>query len=104
MTDQLPPGTGRSGGVLEILVRIAAVVATALLLIASLFVGAFVALTLLGLIAIIWLVFAFRWWQVKRRWRREAGADGRRADDDTGATTVEGDYRVVDERRERDRE
>lgn len=104
MTDQLPPGSGRSGGVLEILVRIAAVVATALLLIASLFVGAFVALTLLGLIAIIWIVFAVRWWQLKRRWRRDAGDERKRTDDGTGSTTVEGDYRVVDERRERDRE
>lgn len=104
MTDQLPPGAGRSGGVFEILVRIVAVVATALLLVASLFVGAFVALTLLGLIAIIWLVFAVRWWQVKRRWRRDAGDQGTRQGEDTGATTVDGDYRVVDERREHDRE
>ncbi|MCA1798969.1 MAG: hypothetical protein LC632_05780 [Xanthomonadaceae bacterium] len=104
MTNQLPPGSTRSGGVLEVLVRIIAIVATALLLVASLFVGAFVALTLLGLIAIIWLVFAIRWWYIKRRWRREAGDDGVRTDKEAGSTTVEGDFRVVDERRERNRE
>lgn len=100
MTEQLPPGRGASSGIVDLVTRLVAVVATALLLVASLFVGAFVALTLLGFVAIIWLVFAFRWWQAKRRWRSTERPNPTQPRAEPGSTTVEGDYRVVRNDRE----
>lgn len=102
MNRQLPPG--RRPGLLDLLVRGIAVVVTALVVVATFFVGAFVALVLLGVVAIVWLVFAIRWWQLKRQWRarrRDNDRDDGPGGPSGGSTTVDGDYRVVDERRDR---
>ena len=61
-------------------------------LVISLFVGAVVALVALGFVAVGWAVFAFRTWQLKRQVSRDRP--------DAGSTTIEGDYRVVDDSRE----
>lgn len=71
---------------MDVLSRILAAVVSVIVLIASFFVGAVVALVALGLVVIGWLAFAVRWWQLKRQ-QRKAAAD--RPD------TIEGEYRVV---------
>jgi L-lactate permease len=71
---------------MEVLSRIIAAILSILVLIASFFVGAVVALVALGLIVIGWLAFAIRWWQLKRQ-ARSSGT--------TQSETIEGEYRVV---------
>lgn len=90
MNARLPPGG--TPGPFDWLVRIVAALITAAVLIASFFIGAVVALALLGVAMIVWAVLAFRWWQFRRRWRQAQRDDG------TGSTTIEGDYRVVHDR------
>jgi uncharacterized membrane-anchored protein len=71
---------------MEVLSRIIAAILSILVLIASFFVGAVVALVALGLVVIGWLAFAIRWWQLKRQANRTGT---------THSETIEGEYRVV---------
>ena len=70
--------------------RFIAAILSVVVLATSLFVGAVVALVVLGLVAIGWLVFAFRMWRLRRATPPASST----------STTVEGDYRVVHDRRE----
>ena len=79
--------------------RFIAAIVSVVLLAASLFVGAVVALVMLGLVAVGWLVFAFRTWRL-----RHAAPNGQAPPSGPSSnTTIEGDYRVVrDPREDRD--
>lgn len=81
---------------MDSLAKFIAAIVSVLVLAASLFVGAVVALVVLGFVAIGWAVFAFRLWQARRRVRNTEAAS-------STSTTVDGDYRVVHDSRE-DRE
>ena len=79
--------------------RFIAAIVSVVLLAASLFVGAVVALVMLGLVAVGWLVFAFRMWRLRRDAERGQGPPS----GPSSNTTIEGDYRVVrDPREDRD--
>jgi antibiotic biosynthesis monooxygenase (ABM) superfamily enzyme len=78
---------------MDSLAKFIAAVISVIVLAASLFVGAVVALVVLGFVAIGWAVFAFRMWQARRR-VRNAEVDA------SSSTTVDGDYRVVHDSRE----
>lgn len=81
---------------MDSLAKFIAALVSIIVLAASLFVGAIVALVVLGFLAIGWAVFAFRMWQARRRVRGTEAAS-------PSTTTVDGDYRVVDDsRQERD--
>jgi membrane protein implicated in regulation of membrane protease activity len=95
MNARLPPG--RSVRPFDWLVRIVAAVLTVAVLVASFFIGAVIALIAVGLAAVVWAVFAFRWWQLKRRYRR--GVE--RAQQQQGNRTIDGDYRIVDDEERR---
>ena len=78
---------------MDSLAKFIAALVSIVILVASLFVGAVVALVVLGFVAIGWAVFAFRMWQARRRVRNaEAHAASK--------TTIDGDYRVVHDSRE----
>ncbi len=77
---------------MDSLAKFIAALVSVIVLAASLFVGAVVALVVLGFVAIGWAVFAFRMWQARRRVRS--------AEASSSSTTVDGDYRVVHDSRE----
>ena len=58
---------GPQGGPPNLLVRIAAGVISALVLIASAFLGLFIFLAVLGIVAVVGTVMAVRFWLFKRR-------------------------------------
>ncbi len=81
---------------MDVISRIIAAILSVIVLIASFFVGAFVALVALGLVVISWFAFAIRWWRLRRQAeKRPRGGPG-------GNQTIEGEYRVV-QRQEDDR-
>lgn len=71
--------------------RIIAAIVSAIVLVASFFVGAVLAIIMIGAVALTWIAMAVRLWLARRRFRAAAAASDRRH----GA--IEGDYRVVDE-------
>lgn len=78
---------------MDSLAKFIAALVSLIVLAASLFVGAVVALVVLGFVAIGWAVFAFRMWQARRRVRNAE-------EKNPSTTTVDGDYRVVHDSRE----
>lgn len=74
---------------MEVISRIVAAILSVIVLIASFFVGAFVALVALGLVVLGWFAFAIRWWRLRRQAeKRPRGGPG-------DSQTIEGEYRVV---------
>src|SRR5690606_19392539 len=100
------------------LVRVVAAISAAVLLAASLFVGAFVFLIVLGIVAVLVLVFAIRFWRFRRQIRaameqarspadamQRAAREGRAADPFAGqdpfqppprGNVIDGEYRRED--------
>lgn len=78
---------------MDSLAKFIAAFVSIIVLAASLFVGAVVALVVLGFVAIGWAIFAFRLWRERRRMRNADATS-------STATTVDGDYRVVHDSRE----
>lgn len=81
---------------MDSLAKFIAAIVSVIVLAASLFVGAVVALVVLGFVAIGWAIFAFQLWRTRRRMRNAEAKS-------PSSTTVEGDYRVLHDSRE-DRE
>lgn len=74
------------------LTRLFAALASVVVLVASLFIGAVVALVALGFVVLGWMAFIIRRWQLRRQ------------GPPPGSTTIEGDYRVVHDTRDEDRQ
>lgn len=94
MYQRIPPPPGGFAGLLG---RAVAAIVTLAVLVASFFVGAVVAVALIGLAVLSWTAFAIRWWWLKRRGRATMEEAARQRD----STTVEGDYSVIRERDDR---
>lgn len=74
--------------------RILAAIAAAAVLIGSFFIGAIAVVTLFGLAVLAWVGAMLRIVWLRRRAR----------DPGTGPTTVDGEYRVIDKRRDGERD